>query len=105
MSQRMEFRVVWKREGRRQSTRIYQGWSSAYRKAQGVLAMEAVKDETTYETMPDLEERPVIQQRTVGDWEPSPLGVVSEPSDYTKKEMLYQFGKPATQDVSDVNPF
>lgn len=92
MSQRTEFRVVWTREGRRQSTRIYQGWSSACRKAQGILALEAVKAETRFETMPDLVEPPVIQQRTVGDWEQNPYYEPSEPSEGTKKEMLYIYG-------------
>src|SRR5580693_8435679 len=70
MAQRSEYRVVWKREGRNQTTRIYQSHDSAYRKAQGILGLEAVKDETSFASLPDLEGPPVIQCRPVGDWVP-----------------------------------
>lgn len=85
MSQRVEFRVRWKREGRQRSYRIYQSWDSAYRKAQGVLALEAVKEHTTFDGMPDLEERPVIEQRPVGNWDDG--SEVQDPSDYLKRDM------------------
>jgi hypothetical protein len=68
-TQRVEFRVRWRREGQAQiSTRIYQTWSSAYRKAQAIAAIEAVKDDTTFESMPSLAEGPVIEVREVGEW-------------------------------------
>jgi hypothetical protein len=99
-----EFRVVWKREGRRQSTRIFQSGSSAYRKAQGILALEAVKGETEYETMPDLEERPTIQQRSVGEWEPNPFGP-SESDEGIGREMLYLYGRKAAEASNFEVPF
>jgi hypothetical protein len=68
-AQRVEFRVRWRREGQPQiSTRIYQTWSAAYRKAQAIAAIEAVKDDTTFENMPDLAEGPIIEVREVGPW-------------------------------------
>jgi len=87
MAQRKEYRVVWQRQERRQSTRIYQSHSSAWRKARAVLAMEAVKDLTHYTTMPPLAERPVIQVRTVGEWEPVEWQV-GEVEEHEKKSML-----------------
>lgn len=69
-TQRVEFRVRWRREGQHQSnTRIYQSWSSAYRKAQGIAAIELVKDDTTFENMASLAEGPVIEVREVGPWQ------------------------------------
>ena len=88
-----EFRVVWKREGRRRSTRIYQSWSAAYHKAQGILALDAVKADTTYETLPDLEEDPIIEQRTVGPWE-SRECVITAPSEWKLNDMRALYGKP-----------
>lgn len=99
MSQRVEFRVIWKREGRRQSTRIYQSWDAAYKKAQGVLALEAVKAETEFAAMPDLEQRPVIETRPVGDWSENEFQV-TEPSDYLKRSMRELY--PAERSESDV---
>ena len=67
--QRVEFRVRWRREGQSQiSTRIYQGWSAAYRKAQAIAAIELIKDETTFAGMADLAEGPTIEVREVGAW-------------------------------------
>lgn len=66
----IEYRVVWRRAERRRSTRIYQGRDAAYRKAQGILAVERIKDEFDgLASMPELVEPPVIQTRTVGEWE------------------------------------
>ena len=70
--QRTEFRVRWRRHGQwRISTRIYQSWGPAYRKAQGIAALERVKHDTTYSEMPGLVEGPIIEVRTVGDWTPN----------------------------------
>ena len=66
---KFEYRVVWRREGRRQSTRIYQSAASAWRKAQGIVALEAVKHETTFAGMPALDEDPMIEKRAVGEWQ------------------------------------
>ena len=102
--QRTEFRVVWQRVDRQRSTRIFQSWNAAYHKAQGILALEAVKKDTTYSEMPPLAHRPVIEQRTVGDWEP--VGIeVNEPSRGVEENMLAHFGQPSKRDVADVFPF
>lgn len=87
MSGKKEYRVRWRRQGRGQSTTIYQSHSSAYRKAQGILALEAVKDETSFENMPPLVEGPVIEVRPVGDWEPVEYQI-AEVEDWAKERML-----------------
>jgi hypothetical protein len=67
--QRVEFRVRWRREGQaRISTRIYQTWSAAYRKAQAIAAIEETKEHTSFVGMKDLVEGPVIEVREVGEW-------------------------------------
>ncbi len=104
MAQRIEYRVVWKREGRQRSTRIYQSWSSAYRKAQGILALDAVKAETSFHTLPDLEERPTIQTRPVGDWMEQDFPV-ADPGDYTKNEMKNLYPIPVDDRDSANVPF
>lgn len=86
MTQRNEFRVRWKREGRQQTTRIYQSGKAAHRKAQGILGLEAVKADTSFHAMPDLEIAPVIEMRPVGDWEPTEYQV-AEVSEGTKMSM------------------
>jgi hypothetical protein len=69
-----EYRVVWRREGQhRASTRVYQSWSPAHRKAQAVMAIEAAKDDTTFATMPRLAAGPVIEVREVGPWRANPM--------------------------------
>ncbi len=105
MAQRVEYRVVWKREGRQRSVRIYQSWSSAYRKAQGILALDAVKAETTFHTLPDLEERPTIQTRPVGDWSEYTASEILEPSDYAKDNMRLLYPIPIDDRDSANLPF
>lgn len=104
MSQRTEFRVVWKREGRQRSTRIYQSWSAACRKATGIVALEAVKSETTYDTLPDLEELPMIEERHVGDWAQNPHYVAGEPQEGAMREMRYLYAKPEAE-MTGSGPF
>lgn len=102
-AQRTEFRVVWKREGRNRSTRIFQSWSAACRKAAGIVALDAVKADTTYDTLPDLEEPPIIEERHVGDWEKNPWYAPSEPQEGVMQEMRYMFGKPAASEPAEVS--
>lgn len=105
--QRMEYRVRWKREGRQQSTRIYQKHGSAWHKARGILALEAVKGDTSFHAMPDLEERPVIEGRPVGDWEPDEYQP-GEPGALEKQAMLEwaEYTNPKNPDPEGVDvPF
>lgn len=105
-AQRTEFRVVWKREGRQRSTRIFQSWDAACRKAAGIVALEAVKDETTYDTLPDLEEPPTIEQRSVGDWETNPYYVPGPPQEGAMREMRYLYAKPEPEaEMTGSGPF
>ena len=107
MSQRLEFRVRWRRQERGQATRIYQSWGSAYRKARAILAMEAVKDRTSFASMAPLAEGPVIEQRPVGDWVPVDFEMAPL-SDYEKKSMEgwagYTNPRPDPSEAVDV-PF
>ena len=106
----MEYRVVWRRMERRETTRIYQSHASAYQKARAILALEAIKDRTQLSDMPPLVEGPEIQARPVGDWEPVPWQV-TEVEEYAKESMLdylrwtgraeYTEGEP---DPDPVNP-
>jgi len=96
--QTSEYRLVWKREGRQRSTRIYQAWGSAYKKAQGILALEAVKGETSLATLPDLEEPPVIEVRPVGDWVPTTIQIL-EPHEGLKESMKFLY-KPYERDAN-----
>jgi hypothetical protein len=56
------------------------------RKARGIASLEAVKDETSFVNMPDLEQPPVIESRPVGNWEVVE-GQVIEVSEYSKQAM------------------
>lgn len=95
-AQRTEFRVRWRREGQHHcSTRIYQSWSPAYRKAQGIAAIELVKDDTTFAAMPDLAEGPVIEVREVGPWQANEFQP-SPPSDALVERMRGRYA-PSTQ--------
>lgn len=86
-----EYRLKWRREGRQWSYRIYQTWSAAYRKAQGILALEDVKDDTTMAEMPNLAEGPIIEERAVAAWEPSEVHMVV--TDATRESMRAYFGR------------
>jgi hypothetical protein len=64
-----EYRVVWQREGRQRTTRIYQTEQAARRKIDGILALEEIKsDNSQWEDMPDLVAVPVLEVREVGEW-------------------------------------
>ena len=63
-----EFRVRWRREGRQRASAIYQTEAAARRKADGILALDAVKADTRFDDMPDLAEPPVVEAREVGPW-------------------------------------
>ena len=65
----LEFRVTWRREGRKRSTRVYQTWEAAVRKVRGIKALEAIKDGTAMADMPDLVDQPVLEVRQVGEWQ------------------------------------
>lgn len=64
----VEYRLRWRRQERGRTYRIYQTREAAHRKARGILALEAVKHETSMSDMPDLAEPPVIEEREVGAW-------------------------------------
>jgi hypothetical protein len=106
MSQRVEYRVRWKRKGRQQATVIRQRWGSAWRKAEGILALEAVKADTRFSAMPDLEEGPVIEERPVGDWAPT-AGQISAPSKGARDAMFawVDFTRPSDDRDGEDVPF
>lgn len=85
--QRKEYRVRWRRMERRETVRIFQSHSSAFRKARAILALEAIKDLTSFTTMPPLAEGPVIEARPVGGWEPVEYQI-TDVEDYAKESML-----------------
>ena len=89
-TQRHEFRVSWRREGRTRTTRIYQREDSARRKAQRIRALEMARHDDRFETrfddMPDLIEGPTLQWREVTDWDEHPNPLV-EPTDVFVQEM------------------
>ena len=85
----VEYRVQWRREGRKRTTRIYQTWSAAYRKAQGILALEDVKADTSLATLPALAEPPVIEERRCAAWGPSDAEIYV--SDVTRQNMRSHF--------------
>jgi hypothetical protein len=102
--QRVEFRVRWRREGQPQiSTRIYQTWSAAYRKAQAIAAIEAVKDDTTFAHMADLAEGPVVEVREVGPWKANEFQP-HPPHDALLERMRHRYA-PAPEDDAWVAPF
>jgi hypothetical protein len=95
-----EYRLKWRRDGRQWSYRIYQTWSAAYRKAQGIVALEEIKDDTKLADMPSLVEGPVIEERAVAAWEPSELHMVV--TDATRNSMRAYF---APDDDQGYGPF
>lgn len=99
-----EYRVTWRREGRKRTTKIFQTWDAACRKQRGILVLEEVKAETSLETMPDLAEPPVIQSREVGTWEEHPHQPPVEVTDYDREGMLAYF-PPARPAVDAEIPF
>jgi hypothetical protein len=74
-----EYRVKWQREEISQTTRIYQTEAAAMRKADGIVALDAVKVGSRFADMPDLIGPVVIERRAVEAWEP--FGTWDEPSD------------------------
>lgn len=80
MSARLEFRVKWKREGRKSTTAIYQTAPPALQKADRLMALDAVKADTKFADMPDLVAPPTIEQREVGEWEQAGFQL-AEPTD------------------------
>ena len=68
MSGKREFRVWWRREGAHRATAIFQTEAAARRKADGIVALEAVKRGSRFDEMPDLVEVPVIEVRDVSEW-------------------------------------
>lgn len=77
-----EYRVCWRRDGGKRTTRIYQTRAAAHRKARGIVALEEVKDDTRMRDMPPLVESPVIEERPVGEW----AGAETQPSPPTDRE-------------------
>ena len=69
-TERYEYRVRWRREGRQRTSHIYQTRRAAERKARGILALEEVKADTSMADMPDLAEKPSIEAREVCAWAP-----------------------------------
>jgi hypothetical protein len=94
---KLEYRVKWRREGRQHTYRIYQTWNAAYRKAQGILALEDVKDGTSLASLPALAEPPSIEERPCGGWEPST--VVIEVTDHTRDSMRQHFPPQDREDA------
>src|SRR5262245_49657332 len=64
-----EFRVRWQREGRAQSTRIYQTWKAAYNRYCTIACWDSVKEGTRFDNMPPLK-YVVLESREVPAWTP-----------------------------------
>lgn len=77
---RYEFRVHWRRDGRQRATAIFQTEAAARRKADGILGLDAIKEGTRFDDLPDLISPPIVEAREVGPWEPLPDQQI-EPSD------------------------
>ena len=102
--QRVEFRVRWRREGQVGiSTRIYQSWSPAYRKAEAIMAIEATKDDTTFASMPALAEGPTIEIREVGVWQANDYQA-PPPDEWLLEEMRRRYA-PDESWKRDSSPF
>lgn len=103
-----EYRVVWQREGRRRQTAIFQSWTSACRKMQGILATDQAKIGTRMETLPDLVGPPVLEVRECSPWEANAYQPYGEPAEHVVREMRWHFGgeleTPTTEDSAEV-PF
>lgn len=68
-----EYRLRWRREGRQASTRIYQTERAALRKADGILALETLREGSRWlEDMPLLTEKPIVEAREVAPWHALP---------------------------------
>jgi hypothetical protein len=63
-----EFRVYWRREGLHRATAIYQTEAAARRKADGILALDALKEGSRLAVVPDVVDGPVIEVRDVSNW-------------------------------------
>lgn len=74
-----EYRVKWRREDSGWVTRIYQTEVAAMRKADGIVALDAVKAGTKFADMPDLAGPVVIERRAVPAWES--FGTWTDPSE------------------------
>jgi hypothetical protein len=79
----LEYRVRWQREGRGQTTRIYQTWSAAYGRFCTIACWDDVKDGTSWENMPPLQWI-VLESREVPAWEPHPFQ--PEVSDFYREQ-------------------
>jgi hypothetical protein len=67
----LEYRVVWKRSPYVTSSRIYQRYSTAHRKAVAVLAIDKLRGILSrFDGMDGLCEGPTIESRPVGIWSP-----------------------------------
>lgn len=67
-----EFRVRWRREGRGQTTRIYQTWSAAWNRYCTIKVWDDIKEGTRYGNMPPLE-FVVLESREVPAWTEHPF--------------------------------
>lgn len=91
----LEYRVRWWRAGRQGgASAIFQTLDAAQRKADRLLALDAVKADTRFADMPDLLRPPVVESRPVGPWAPLP-DQRAEPSDYAAAQME-EWLSPAT---------
>lgn len=90
-----EYRVRWRREGRQGTSVIYQTEEGARAKADRILALDAVKEGTRFDDMPDLIAPPTIEVREVGAWSAADIQP-SEPSDEACAAME-EFAVPGSQ--------
>jgi hypothetical protein len=97
-----EFRVRWQRQGRGQSTRIYQTWSAAYRRYLTIKCWDDVKEGSRYEDMPDLE-YVVLESRECPEWTPHDFQpeITDGFREATRKGILYREPFPAGHDDNE----
>lgn len=87
MAERLEYRVVWKREGQGRKRKIYQTLAGAQEFMRDVLTDEGDEsserwDDATFARMTaPFEEQPRLESRPVGLWSPHPA---SQPTKGTK---------------------
>lgn len=90
-----EYRVRWRREGRQGTSQIYQSEDGARGKADRLMALDAVKEGSRFDDMPDLTGPPVIEVREVGPWAPAAEQPSEAPDDVVAQ--MDEWATPGSQ--------
>lgn len=91
----LEYRVRWRREGRQGTSQIYQSEDGCRAKADRLMALEAVKEGSRFDDMPDLVGPPVIEVREVGAWQPAE----EQPTEASEEAIMHmdEWATPGSQ--------